>query len=100
MGGQRQGVYPVTKPEITIGRGSQAVEVDLPIRGDAEVSRLHAVLSLDHQGGHWLVAKGQNPVLLNDRELSRNERVSIKFDDVIQICSFSLRRHQVAVAGA
>jgi hypothetical protein len=99
-GGERQGIFPVTKPEITIGRGSQAVEVDLPIRGDAEVSRLHAVLSRDDQGEHWLVAKGQNPVLLNNRELARNERAPVKFDDVIQICSFSLRLHQVAVAGA
>nr|MDQ3745350.1 FHA domain-containing protein [Acidobacteriota bacterium] len=42
--GVRQSVVPVTKPEITIGRGSKSVTVDLPIKGDPEVSRSHATL--------------------------------------------------------
>jgi hypothetical protein len=45
--GLRQTVVPVFKEEITIGRGSQSLPVDLPIRGDAEVSRLHATLARD-----------------------------------------------------
>lgn len=96
--GERQDIVPVTKPEITIGRGSQSVEVDLPIRGDAEVSRLHAVLTRDAQGLYWLTAKGQNPVLINDRERQRDEQVQVTPDDQINICSFSL--HIQAVAGA
>src|SRR6266513_2533538 len=35
----RQSVVPISKSEITIGRGSRTVSVDLPIKGDAEVSR-------------------------------------------------------------
>src|SRR3712207_1482122 len=43
----RQSVVPVSKPEITVGRGSKSVAVDFPIKGDPEVSRLHAVIARD-----------------------------------------------------
>src|SRR3712207_3209602 len=36
--GVRQTVVPVTKHEVTVGRGSKSVSVDLPIKGDPEVS--------------------------------------------------------------
>lgn len=96
--GERQEVVPVTKPEITIGRGSQSVDVDLPIRGDAEVSRLHAVLSRDAQSLYWLTVKGQNPVLVNDHEVRVDERVQVKAGDQITICSFSLNIQAGATA--
>jgi hypothetical protein len=94
--GERQDLFSVTKPEITIGRSSQSVAVDLPIRGDAEVSRLHAVLARDAQGSYWLTPKGQNPVFLNDDEVQASEQVLVNLNDEIRICSFSLRIHAVA----
>jgi len=66
--------------EITIGRGSRTVSVDLPIKGDAEVSRVHATLSLDNEGRYWIVAKGRNPTLVNGHELPRGEPVEIAPD--------------------
>ena len=69
----REAVVPILKNEITIGRGSRSVSVDLPIKGDPEVSRVHAVLSRDNEGRFWVVAKGRNPTLVNGRELSRDE---------------------------
>lgn len=93
--GERLDIIPVTKPEVTIGRGSQAFDVDIPIKGDAEVSRLHAVLAHDAQG-YWLTAKGQNAVFVNDRELKRDERVQVAPDDKIRICSFVLCIQPVA----
>ncbi|HSB27100.1 MAG TPA: FhaA domain-containing protein, partial [Pyrinomonadaceae bacterium] len=53
--GVRDAVVPILKNEITIGRGSRSVSVDLPIKGDPEVSRVHAVLSRDNEGRFWLV---------------------------------------------
>src|SRR5207249_6720097 len=44
-GGVRQTVVPIGKTEITIGRGSKSTTVDLPIKGDPEVGRIHAVLA-------------------------------------------------------
>src|SRR2546425_1720621 len=38
--GVRQTVVPITKAEITIGRGSRTVTVDLPLKGDPEISRV------------------------------------------------------------
>ena len=90
-GGVRQQVVPITKPEITIGRGSKSVAVDLPIKGDPEVSRVHAMLSRDPEGKYWLTAKGRNPTLISGSEAPRDESVPVAPDDKIEICSYTLR---------
>jgi hypothetical protein len=89
--GVREAVVPIMKNEITIGRGSRSVSVDLPIKGDPEVSRTHAVLSRDHEGRFWLVAKGRNATAVNGRELPREEPTEIAPDQKISICNFVLR---------
>jgi len=89
--GVREAVVPIMKPEISIGRGSRSVSVDLPIKGDPEVSRVHAVLSRDNEGRYWLVAKGRNATMVNGRELQREEATEIAPDQKIAICNFVLR---------
>ncbi|HEX7295287.1 MAG TPA: FhaA domain-containing protein [Pyrinomonadaceae bacterium] len=89
--GVREAVVPVMKSEISIGRGSRSVSVDLPIKGDPEVSRVHAVLSRDNEGRFWLVPKGRNPTLVGGRELTREEATEIAPDQKIGICNFVLR---------
>jgi hypothetical protein len=91
LNGVRQTVVPVTKNEITIGRGSRSISVDLPIKGDPEVSRVHAVMSRDNEGRFWLVAKGRNPTLVNGRELAREEPTEVSPDQKIGICNFVIR---------
>jgi FHA domain-containing protein len=89
--GVRESVVPVMKNEITIGRGSRSISVDLPIKGDPEVSRVHAVMSRDNEGRYWLVAKGRNPTLVNGRELTREEPTEVAPDQKIAICNFVIR---------
>jgi pSer/pThr/pTyr-binding forkhead associated (FHA) protein len=89
--GVREAVVPVLKNEISIGRGSRSVAVDLPIKGDPEVSRVHALLSLDNEGRFWLVPKGRNSTLVNGRELVREEATEVLPDQKISICDFILR---------
>jgi hypothetical protein len=89
--GQRQSVSPVTKNEITIGRGSKSVTVDLPIKGDPEVSRSHATLELDNTGRFWFTPKGRNPTFVGGREVPREERVEVLPDQKIDIASYTLR---------
>lgn len=89
--GVREAVVPVTKPEITIGRGSRTITVDLPLKGDPEVSRVHAVLTRENDGRYWLVPKGRNPTLIGGREAPREERAEIVPDQKIAICNFVLR---------
>jgi hypothetical protein len=89
--GVRQLVAPVSKQEITIGRGSRSVTVDLPLKGDPEVSRVHAILNMDDQGQYWLTPKGRNPTLINGRELPRDTGTQVLPDEKIDICSYSLR---------
>ena len=89
--GVRQTVVKITKAEITIGRGSRSVEVDLPLKGDPEISRVHATLTFDDQTRYWLTSKGRNPTLISGREIPREERTIIQPDEKIGICSYSLR---------
>jgi FHA domain/Protein of unknown function (DUF3662) len=89
--GVRQAVVPITKPEITIGRGSRSTSVDLPLKGDPEISRVHAILARDESGQYWITPKGRNPTLVAGREVPREERSLVAPDDKIEICSFSLR---------
>lgn len=89
--GVRESVLPISKPEVTIGRGSNAAPVDLPLKGDPEVSRVHATLARDEQARYYLTAKGRNPTLVNNREITRDGRTLISPDDKIVICSFTLR---------
>ncbi len=89
--GQRQTVEPITKNEITIGRGSKSVSVDIPIKGDPEVSRSHATLELDNTGRYWFTPKGRNPTFVGGREVPREERVEVLPDQKIDIASFTLR---------
>jgi hypothetical protein len=89
--GIREAVVPITKTEITIGRGSRSITVDLPLKGDPEVSRVHATLTRENDGRYWFVPKGRNPTLVNGRELPRDERTEVFPDQKIAICAFVLR---------
>ena len=89
--GVREAVVPITKPEITIGRGSRSITVDLPLKGDPEVSRVHAILTRENDGRYWLVPKGRNPLLVNGREIPREQRAEVLPDQKIAICNFILR---------
>jgi len=89
--GVRQSVVPITKAEITIGRGSRSVSVDLPLKGDPEISRVHATLTFDDQGRYWVIPKGRNPTLVSGRELPREQRSVVQPDEKITICSYTLR---------
>ena len=89
--GVRQTVVKITKPEITIGRGSRTIAVDLPLKGDPEISRVHAALMFDDQGRYWITAKGRNPTLISGREIPRDQRTIVQPDEKIGICSFTLR---------
>lgn len=89
--GVRQAVVNITKPEITIGRGSKSVAVDLPLKGDPEISRVHATLIFDDQGRFWITSKGRNPTLTSGKELPREERTLVQPDEKIGICSYTLR---------
>jgi hypothetical protein len=89
--GVRQSVVPITKAEITIGRGSRSVSVDLPLKGDPEISRVHATLTFDDQGRYWITPKGRNPTLISGKELPREQRTVVQPDEKIGICSYTLR---------
>jgi hypothetical protein len=89
--GVRENVVPVTKPEITIGRGSRSITVDLPLKGDPEISRVHAILTRERDGRYYLQAKGRNSTLVGAHEIPAGERMEVQPDQKIAICNFVLR---------
>ena len=89
--GVRESVVSISKPEITIGRGSRSITVDLPLKGDPEISRVHATLTRENDGRYYLLAKGRNPTVVAGRELPREERTEVMPDQKIAICNFVLR---------
>jgi hypothetical protein len=89
--GVRENVVPITKPEITIGRGSRSITVDLPLKGDPEISRVHATLTRETDGRYYLIAKGRNPTMVGNREIAREQRAEVLPDQKIAICNFVLR---------
>lgn len=92
LDGVRQNRYLAPKAEITIGRGSRSIAVDLPLEGDPEISRVHAVLTGNPaQKQYWLTSKGRNSTLLNGLEIPREERTPVTPDDRIEICRYVLR---------
>jgi FhaA, N-terminal domain/FHA domain len=83
-------VRPFFKDEITIGRGSSHVDVDLRLEGDLEVSRQHATLS-KHGDEYTVICKGANPIVLGDgREVSAGESATMKPGDKVTVCSYEL----------
>lgn len=81
---------PFFKNEITIGRGSRHLAVDLRLEGDLEVSRLHATLS--REGDEYIVTcKGANPIVINDgQEIAAGQSAPLKPGDKITVCSYEL----------
>ena len=89
--GVRQNVVKITKPEITIGRSSRSITVDLPLKGDPEISRVHAILTRERDGRYYLQAKGRNSTLIGSHEIPPGERMEVQPDQKIAICNFVLR---------
>jgi len=89
--GVRETVVPVTRAEITIGRGSRSITVDLPLKGDPEVSRVHATLTRNSDGRYWVFSKGRNPTFVDGQEVPRGESVEVRADQKISFCTFVLR---------
>ena len=80
------------KEEITIGRGSRQISVDLRLDGDLEVSRKHATLSKQPDGSFVIICHGANSLMLSgEREVTTGESAEVKPDEPITISTFELR---------
>lgn len=77
---------PISKREITIGRGL----VGLPLTEDKQVSRAHAKLTLDETGKLWLTPEGQNPTYLSGKLVKNGATVRVSNNRQIEIESYTL----------
>ena len=75
-------VIPRDKKEITIGRGAGC---DVIILGD-HISRLHAVVSIEADGGLILKCQGLNGIGYQGKILEQNETVRLKAGMWLDIC--------------
>ena len=90
-GGVRQNVIPVYQNEIVIGRGSKSKPVDIPLSGDAEISRRHLTLVTDGAGNFWAVNEGKNAAAINNYELPAGQRIAVTPGVPLNVCSYMLR---------
>jgi hypothetical protein len=90
-GGVKQNVVPVYMHEVSIGRGSQSKPVDIPLKGDPEISRKHIVLSRDASGNYWLSHEGRNATFIGGREMQPGQKLPVSPGENINICTYMLR---------
>lgn len=84
-------IRPFYKDEITIGRGSRRISVDLKLEGDLEVSRKHATLTRNGDGAFTLTCHGANSIVLDaGNEVPAGESTPLKSGDKIAICTYEL----------
>jgi hypothetical protein len=89
--GVRQNVIPVFQPEISVGRKSKSVPVDIGLEGDPEISRPHIIINRDPDGRFWITHKGRNPTIVSDREIPAGVKVPLNPGENIILCSYLLR---------
>jgi hypothetical protein len=90
-GGVKQNTVPVYMHEVSIGRGSQSKPVDIPLKGDPEISRKHLVLSRDASGNYWLSHEGRNATFVSGREMQPGQKLPVSPGENINICTYMLR---------
>jgi FHA domain-containing protein len=84
-------IRPFYKDEVSVGRGSRQVTVDLRLEGDLEVSRKHATIARRGDGTYAVTCHGANPILLDGgREIPAGESAEVRPGDKIVICSYEL----------
>ena len=82
---------PFFTNEITIGRGSARIKVDLPLEDDPEISRKHATLAKRDDGRFTITCHSENPITLADgRQLISGQSGEVKSGEEIIIGSFEL----------
>jgi hypothetical protein len=85
-------IRPFDKEEITIGRGSRQVGVDLTLEGDLEISRKHATLARRPDGSYAITCHGANSIMVDGaREVTTGETADVKPDEPITISTYELR---------
>ena len=90
-GGVRRNVLPIFQNSIVVGRGSKSKPVDIPLSGDAEISRRHLSIETDGAGNFWAINEGKNPAAINNFDLPAGQRVAITPGATLIICSYTLR---------
>jgi hypothetical protein len=90
-GGVKQNTVPVYLHEVSIGRGSQSKPVDIPLKGDPEISRKHIVLSRDASGNYWIAHEGRNATFVSGREMQPGQKLPLSPGENINVCTYMLR---------
>ncbi|KAK7521116.1 fork head transcription factor 1 [Phyllosticta citriasiana] len=73
--------------DTTSQQPSADAQVNIDLGPDKQVSRLHAWIEYEPTDGHWfIIVNGRNGLKLDDRTLSRGERVRLHSGAIINVC--------------
>ncbi len=89
--GVHQCLIPIYQPHLTLGRGAPSVPVDIPLSGDMEISRRHAVLQMESDNLFRLLVIGRNTVTIGENTLSEGQATMCAFGETIEIGSYTLK---------
>lgn len=89
--GFRRANLPIFQPEITLGRGSPSIRVDVPLEGDLEISRYHASLTYQTNSSFNLSVTGQNPVIIGNKTVFAGQTTTLDWEENFQIGSYVLK---------
>jgi len=89
--GTRQNNLPIFQSEVTLGRGSPSLEVDVALKGDLAISRRHAVLTYRENNSFNLSVTGQNSIFIGDKTVFTGQTMSFNQDEIVQIGSYVLK---------
>jgi hypothetical protein len=68
----KEKVFPITKNKILVGRAGPQSTADLPLAGDAKISREHFILRLDEPSGRFYITdRSKFGTIVNGIELKR-----------------------------
>ncbi len=91
----RNGEAPETfachKPQISIGRGTKDIQVDLRLDGDLEISRKQATIERLAEGRFAVTCEGRNALEVGGREVVQGDRVEFESGDAIRIGIYRVR---------
>lgn len=86
-----QNTLPILQPEINIGRGSVSKRIDILLPDDLEISRHHAILTLQDERSLSLSITGQNPAIVRGSHLFAGQYAFLQLEEPFQIGSYLLK---------
>ncbi|KAJ8497253.1 hypothetical protein OPV22_007805 [Ensete ventricosum] len=80
--------YFIKKTEVSLGRGTDDVEVDIDLREEGhanKISRRQAIIKMDKDGSFLLKNTGKCSIIVNSKEVAAGKRIVLSSSSLIEV---------------